>query len=298
MHPAATMQTLCWSLSVAVAGAMLLAVVGCREHATSSSYVARVGDQHLTQDALQETLETLPALQDSTEAQQQIIDRWITNALLYEEAERRGLADDPEVKERLEESRRSVLISALIDRIYDEADLQPSESELRAYFDQHREELRLREPYVQVRYLSTPDAAVAREVGRALQNAGSGASTDSAWTALAREHAEDPDRALRFSSNYYPESRLFEDAQQLRAMLGELETGEVAPVFQADGRYHLLQLVERVPAGATPALDWVRDEVQRRFAMQRRKQMYARQVQRLRNEALSRGALDVRPDTP
>jgi hypothetical protein len=56
----------------------------------------------------------------------------------------------------------------------------------------------------------------------------------------------------------------------------------------------VLQLVKRAAPGTVPPLEWVEDEIHERLRIQSRKQMYARQVQRLRNEALAREALDVR----
>jgi hypothetical protein len=68
----------------------------------------------------------------------------------------------------------------------------------------------------------------------------------------------------------------------------------VTPVIETDGLAHLLQLVDRVPAGAIPELAWIEDQVRRQLTIDARKQMYERQVQRLRTEALSRDALVIR----
>jgi len=61
-----------------------------------------------------------------------------------------------------------------------------------------------------------------------------------------------------------------------------------------DNRYHVVQLVERIPIGTTPAVSLLEDQLRARIAIENRKQLYARQVQRLRNEALAREELDVR----
>jgi hypothetical protein len=52
-----------------------------------------------------------------------------------------------------------------------------------------------------------------------------------------------------------------------------------------------------VPAGEVPELSWIEDEVRRQVEIQSRKQMVARHVQRLRNEAQARDELEIR-ETP
>jgi hypothetical protein len=50
--------------------------------------------------------------------------------------------------------------------------------------------------------------------------------------------------------------------------------------------------IERVPAGTPPEFAWVKDDIRRRLVLWRRKQMYARHVERFRNQARSNGTLE------
>ena len=95
------------------------------------------------------------------------------------------------------------------------------------------------------------------------------------------------------ADNYYPERRLFADRPAVQQALARLRDQQIAPIIEAGAAYHVLQLVERLPTGTTPEQHWIRDELIRRLTIQARKQMYARQVQRLRNEALARNALEI-----
>lgn len=266
---------------------------GCNPEPAHPDFVARVGDQYLTRDDLSDALAALPVPQDSAEAHRQVVEQWITNQLLYQEALDRGLDRDPEVRRLLEESKRSVLVSALISRMYEENPATPSPAELQAYFESNRDQLRLLEPFVRVRYLATSSADEAAAARRLLQQTPS-ARQDSVWSLLVRRYAEDEDAARSLAENYFAESRLFINQPALRTELNRLRPEEVAPIFEADSLYHLLQLVARVPAGTVPEPAWIEDELTRRLVIQARKQLYARQVQRLRNEALAREALDVR----
>jgi hypothetical protein len=273
-------------LLIALAGLLLgLPVTGCEsEKSSPDSYVARVGDHHLQQEDLSRMLDGLGPVPDSTQAREQVIGQWVENTLLLREAERLNLAEDPEVKRRLQEQRQNALVTALKDRIYEDIDQTPTEQEVRTYFERHRKQLTLREPYVQVRHFTTTREDSAQRARQRLLGARE-AGIDSVWAELSRRYADRPKRAQKMAGRFLPESRLFIQQPYVRDELSALREGEVAPVVQDNNRFHVLQLVQRAEEGSTPKLKWVRAEIERRLRIRHRKQMYAREVQRLRNRA-------------
>ena len=58
---------------------------------------------------------------DSADAAAQIVEQWVTNQLLFQEATSRGLRGDPEVQRLLADNERSVLVNALMQRLVDAA---------------------------------------------------------------------------------------------------------------------------------------------------------------------------------
>ena len=195
------------------------------------------------------------------------------------------------MQQRLAESERSVLVDALITQMFEEEVEAPNANEVLAYFERHKEQLRLREPFVRVRYLYTTNPDSAERAQALLRQATSDA--DSVWSVLVERFAEDAALSLSLASNYVPESRLFMEQPLLHDRLTRLRVAQIAPVLEANGKRHLLQLADRAPAGTLPELSWIEDEVHRQLTIDARKQMYERQVQRLRTEALSREALVV-----
>lgn len=267
--------------------------MGCDDKETHPDFVARVGDRYLLREDVKQALASMPAQRDTAEARQQIIEQWVTNELLYQEAQRRGLRDEEEVQEQLEDSERSVLVNSLLSRIYDEQDVQPSGTEMQAYFEQHKEQLRLREDFVRVRYLQTDTQAEAEAARIAIQEAAV-SQRDSVWADAIDRLAVDAAVATAMSANYYPESRIFAAKPMLREALSGLLVGEETTVMEADSTFHVLQLADRVQAQTIPEPAWIEDELARRLIIQGRKQLYARQVQRLRNEALAREDLEIK----
>lgn len=269
-----------------------LVITGCSKEEPVPEFVARVGDQYLQRVELEALLASMPEGVDSTEAQKQIIEQWVANKLLYEEAQRRGLRNEPEVRRLLEESEQSVLVSALLSRLYDEEAASASASDLTAYFERHKEQLRLREPFVQIRYLSNPSADSIRVARNLLQRAPT-SERDSVWSAVTARFAIDPSGSTALTSTFYPESRLLTTVPPVQDAVSRLQAGQISEIIEYDDSYHFVQVAERVPAGEVPRIEWVQDELLRRLSIQGRKQMYAREVQRLRNEALAREELEV-----
>ena len=288
----------CWRfLRLCGAGIGLLLFAGCMEETPLPDYVARVEDRYLLEEDLERTMANLPATGDPAEIRQQIVNQWLATELLYGEALRRGLAEDPEVQRRLDESERSVLANALVESFYRDNTAAPAAEEMRAYFEQHKEHLRLREPFVRIRYLRAPTAAEARRAQLALRNAPA-AERDSIWAAWTAALARSPSAPDTLSAppisayDHYPESRLFGNQPLLRQALANLGNERTAAIIESDSAYHVLQMAQRIPPGSIPEQEWIQSELARQIMLQNRKQLYARLVQRLTNEALAREALD------
>ena len=254
--------------------------------------MARVGAYQLTNAELDSALQGFAGRNDTSEARKQIIEQWVTRTLLLREALRTNLDREPSVQRRIEEQRRSVLVTALTNRLYEQAELRPSDAEIRDYFARHREQLRLREPYVRIRHLVAAQESEAEAAREALQTARS--VSDSLWTTILQRYSTAPRRSETPSDRYRPESRLFARLPYVRDELSELRAGQISRVVRDDSLYHVLQVVDRKPVGSTPQVEWVEPQIRRRLRSRARKQMYAREVQRLRNEAKAQNELDVR----
>jgi parvulin-like peptidyl-prolyl isomerase len=275
--------------------AFFLLAVGCEPSAPEpGAYVARVGEAVLTESDLTAALAAAPAGVDSMTARQQVIEQWVTAELMAHEAEERGLRDRPDVQRQLAENERAVLAAALLSTLYEEDTAALSRSEMEDYFERNRDRLRLREPYVRVRFIATTTADSAAAARRAMQQAMLGAQQDSLWEATARAYTADTAASLGLGREYVPESRLLTaDEASIWQVLPQLSPGQISSVQEVGDTYYVVQLVDRAPAGEEPELAWVEDEIRRQVEIQQRKQMVARHVQRLRNEAQARDELVI-----
>jgi hypothetical protein len=289
---AAQLPLLRRALLVLVGAAVFAGTLACETEAPPESYVARVGDYYLQEADVQRMLRGMGPVPDSTQARQQVIQQWVEETLLLREAKRLNLSQNEEVQRKLEERRRNTLVSTLTDRFYENTDQPPTDEEVRTYFERYQDQLALREPYVRIRHLTTANEDSAQAARTALLDDPE-ATADSLWEQLSRRYGEQPRRSRRLADRFLPESRLFAQAPYVRDALDNLQDGEVAPIIEGNDRFHVVQLVRRLPEGTDPELRWVEPEIRRRLRIRHRKQMHARKVERLRNRAKADGLIET-----
>jgi hypothetical protein len=273
--------------------ALLLTANGCSSATKVDPFVARVGTDYLYESDLVSAFDGLKGPLGDANARVQFVDRWVSSALLAQEAKRLGIAADPAVQRLLRDNERSILASAVVKSVFDESLEAAKASAITEYYEANRDRLRIREPYVRIRYLESKDKSKVDEARRLLQRALRGAGVDSLWSSIVVEHADDPDGSLFLSSNYFPESRLFGSSPEVRDRLLQLGKGQLSSVINSTDAYHVIQLVDRKPSGTVPELDWIRDDLGRQREQQTQKETYARLVQRLRAAAESRSEVEI-----
>ncbi len=275
---------------------LLFTAAACQQLDPPDDFVARVGDAYLLQADINAHLASLAIGSDTSKARQLIIDQWITNELLYQEALRLQLSARTDIEHRLNESARAVLIEGLISEYHDQVAGGVSQIDITNYYERNKEYLRLLEPFVHVRYLVNPSLDSLRLARRILLQT-SNANTDSVFTVLIDRFNTSPtDQSDQYAlnQNYFPEARLFANQPEVRELLQRTSEGTQPRILGIDEEYHFLQVVDRVPAGTIPELSWIKDLVQRQLIISVRKQNYARRVQSLRAEAESREDIEIR----
>ena len=279
--------------ALALVAALALAACGGETASVPAGAVARVGDAVLTEADLAGALRDAPAGLDAVAARAQAVDRWVRRELLVQHARAQGLADDPAVRRQLEDAERATLEAAALDALFAQTPAEPTDVELRSYYQRNRAALALRDPYVRLRHLRVTDRQRAALARAALARALGSPYPDSLFALVAREFADDPAGAAALASEYVSEGRLRSLDQALGERVAGLAAGGEVAVVPAGPTFHVVQVVDRVPAGAVPPFDVVRGELVERLVIEHRRDGHARLLQRLRSEAQARGQLEL-----
>lgn len=281
------------SVRASVLLAASVALAACASDAPASEaprgVAARVGDAVLTEDDLAQAMGDAAA--DSAETRTVLIDAFVRRSLLVGAALDENLDDAPDVARELAEARRSVLELAALDRLLD--GVQATPEQIAAYYAANPDAFTLDEPAVRIRHLRLDGATATRgaQAAQALGRVADSARPDSTFALAAREISADPAGSVALARRFVPVARLGEIDPALAQAVAGLREGGPATVVTSGPTTHVVQLAQRLPAGARLPLGAVRTQIAERLGVGLRTEAAARLVERLRAEATARGDL-------
>jgi peptidyl-prolyl cis-trans isomerase C len=209
----------------------------------------------------------------------------VDKRLLAQEARRRKLDADPEMRRQVEELEERLLIQALL-AAEETASGAPSEAELREYHAAHQDELATPERIRVRRVLAAvPAAASQPERERAKERAERFAVRLRAGEPFEKVAAEGdgPERAHGGDLGLIARGE-GKDPRLEKAAFALTQPGARTPVVPVADGFAVLELVERRP-GRVPSFEEARGDAANRLASQRKRRVFDDLLARLRNEA-------------
>lgn len=172
----------------------------------------------------------------------------IIDELLYNEALRKGLDKDKEVKEIVEEANKKILIARLLkDEVDDEIII--SEEEIQEFYNANREKFGVPE----VRRASHILVATEEEAQNVLKELAAGKNFED----LARERSIDPTAKVGGDIGYFTRKQL---TPEIEAVAFDMDIDETSGVVKTKFGYHVIKLTEK-RAPRAKELTEVRDAV-------------------------------------
>lgn len=270
MHPRADMVR--FTLLVM----LLLHFAGCGRTPERKSVVARVGAAELTEKDLRLGGDTLWS---HARGSVQFVHDWVISELLYQEATRRGLADDDEIRARLEGARRHLAIAALLDReIYRiTADSLSDLDSARSFFQSHQSDFILKEDVALVSFAGFAERDQANAFRASLLR---GRGWESALSSLAMDSLGAPAVLRVVQRQYVTAGTLF--PQELWKLARTLLRDDPSYAAKTDQAYYILQVHGYKRQGEVADFAFVRNEITGRFVVDRRRARYEQLVADLR----------------
>ena len=246
---------------------MIALLTGCSHEKKQTRYVARVDDSFLTEEDLAESRDTLSENRHQT---REFIDNWVTNELLYQEAARRGLANTEAIRRQLDAVKKKLVISALLEQELYAGDTAAIGAEvIAAVYDSSRNAFLLREDLVNVSFalFAERDAANAFR-SRLLRPT----PWSDAVTSIQNDSLLRPQLIQVATRQYFTQTNLY--PQELWKVARTLAREEVSFVLKTDAGYYVLAVNKLQRQGEIPDLDYVKDEIQDRILVGRRRTAY------------------------
>ena len=214
-----------------------------------SQVVAQVGDITITtrnmEQRLRELPETLQARYKDADGQRLLLDLMVNECLNVLGAVDEELYRDQDVQEQLISQRRETLSSAMVN--YGVLrDKEPTEEELRQFYDDNREKYRTLET-LRARHIELPDKKTADAAWARLQT---GKYEDTFATVCGEMSVNEQTRTRGGETGWFNPGAFVKDIpypEQFTAVVAKMEE-KLNPPVQIGSRWHIVEILEREPA--------------------------------------------------
>jgi peptidyl-prolyl cis-trans isomerase C len=270
---------------ILLAAFVVLLVVGCNQPskapAQSGPAVATVNGDKLTKNDLDSLAPE--GFQFDRQNLAQILDKWVSNTLMYQEAVRRGIDKEPQVQAHLRRLERDYLVNELLDRLTNGVTI--GQDELMLYYTQHRDEFTYE---VKIMRIILPDSASADQTLAELQ-----AGAD--FRAVARDRSQDVLLPAGQESKYFSRSvgdpRMGGDPTIEEAIFA-LQPGQVSSVIPSQEGFQIIKLVDKKKTKADVTFAEQKDYIQAILQFRKSQAMVDSVLGGLREKA----KIELKPD--
>lgn len=247
----------------------LISLWGC-EQPQKASVVAQVGDRYLTKEALERRIPVPFASTISPKEKQRLVENWIEEELLYREAIRQKLDQDPELSDRIDRAVRQLLANELIARTHARK-AEVSEDEILTYYEEHRADFERDQLELRARHLVVADRNAMNRAWNRLQKG-------EFFEQVAREVSIDQSAVNGGDLGHFTEDMV---NPSFWAACREARLGHRIRT-RTDLGYHIIEVMDRDEEGSIRDLVDVRGEIKQRILTERRREQRAKLLAELK----------------
>jgi len=243
----------------------LALLVGCGRH-NSDDVVAEVNDAALTRSDLESLVDNFDQL-DSLQ-KTQLVESWIQETLLAQEAKKTLLDQDPTFLEQVATYHRRLLADKIMQK-YLRQSAEISDQEVRNYYTKHKRSFVRDEDEVFALQVLLPTRDEARELRKVLRD-------------------NDLDKKAEFLRKYQNETGLIKLSDlipEIRNRLARSRTTGIIGPLKSDFGYHVMNVTQWYDKNSVRPLEEVWDEIAGRLAIDKQKSIRQTKIDSLRRHA-------------
>lgn len=209
----------------------------------------------------------------TSEQRSRLLDQMVVETVLFQEANRRGLSRDVEVRKLLQEAERQILIGRLVELLRKEKAVPVTEAQVAEFYGANKESFKqpasTRASHILVSDFETAKKALERVKG------------GEPFAKVAEELSTDPSRSRGGDIGFFSKGQVIPEFEEAAA---KLKPGEMSGVVQTSLGYHILLLTETKPATQKP-IEEVKDQIQQGLQSQEGQQAVQAIVKELRSKS-------------
>lgn len=232
-------------LSLIIIGVLFFALtaIGCAKKPESSDkLLVRMGGGGITMNEFQARIDKLPGYYKGVVegTKKRFLDEMIAEKLFYEEAIRKGINQDKEVLDVINEAKKKIIITKFITTEVDEK-AAASEAEIRKFYEANKEKFRSPELWRASHVL----VASEQDARAVLDELAKGANFEE----LAKTRSTDATASRGGDIGYFRKGQLVPDFE--KACL-KLSVGQLSDVVHTQFGYHVIKLTDHKEPQAEP----------------------------------------------
>ncbi|MCD6155610.1 MAG: peptidylprolyl isomerase [Candidatus Atribacteria bacterium] len=236
--------------------------------------IAQVNGEPVYLDEVKEVWDSLP---QEYKAQfpggiKDLLEQWIRQILLVQEAQKEGLAEDPEVARKIENLRKQILIQELIQRKIVNV-VKVTDEEIEDEYTAHPE-LYTEPEKVKAKHIMVSSEQQAQEVLNELRSG-------KPFEEVAKEKSESPDASSGGDMGYVERGDLSEEIEKV---VFELAPGNFSDAIKTDYGFHIFMVEEHVPP-RLKEIDEVKEEITARLLPKKQQEAFEELIRELKKSS-------------
>jgi hypothetical protein len=250
---------------------LLVSVIlaGCSKEPEKKEYVARVNDKYLTQEELNNMLQSSD---NKNFYKDEIIRNWINNELLYQKAVKEGITDESLYKRLTDESRKELAVTLLLNKVYSNEKEKIDSKQIEDFYESNKNDFKaFYDGYViNLIYFNNEDKAI-RFRSTLLE-------TD--WSHALNAFKGDTSIINVIANKLYYDYEL--QPASLSRMVKELNPNEVSIIFSnGQNDFYIVQLVNKIPQDSIVPLEYIKDDVENRIMANKKDELVRNYIKEL-----------------
>lgn len=250
---------------------LIITLYSCTKEEKKENIIVKINDAILTDVDLDSMLNDSS---NKTKLKDELINNWIENEILFQQAKKEKILEDIEFQRLLEKSKKKLAITIYIKKLLEENDFQIKDDEVKNYYEENKNEFSLIDDFFVLKIIyfkNFQDALKFREKLIELN-----------WT-LAENYFKTQNTEYTIKTI----SSLRKDIQpiQLLRIVNYLNKNDISSIIELDANeFCIVQLLEKYNVGEIPQLQFVFDKIKQKLTLQKQKEFFENHLKELVNE--------------
>ena len=240
----------------------------------SSAYVAKVGSATITQDDVNREIKGLPdqiqKMFVGPEGTERFVDELVKKEILYQEAKKKGIENNPDFQKKVEEFRKLTMISLLLEKeIEDKAKV--TEKDVKDYYESHKADMTTNNQ-IKASHILVKSEEEARKILEQLKKGGD-------FAKIAKEKSVDTASAKNGGDlGFFSRGQMVPEFEKVAFSLKE---GEIGGPVKTQFGYHIIKVTAK-KEGKVVEFDKIKDILTQKVTAEKQKTAFDSYIEGLK----------------